>query len=83
MLTPSFAANAPLERLVFIRCSASNSASNWVLFWQECETTLMALITNWQNGCRNHPFRQNFVRAVFIEVVFQKNAAGIEKRPWI
>ena len=58
MLTPSFTANASWESLVFIRYSFSNSASDWGLFWQGYESTLMALITRWQKGFRNHPFRQ-------------------------
>jgi hypothetical protein len=58
MLTPSFTASAPWERLVFMRYSVSNSASDWGLFWQGCESTLTALITRWQKGFRNHPFRQ-------------------------
>jgi hypothetical protein len=57
MLTPSFAANAPLERLVFIRYFVSNSARELVLFWQGFESTLTVLITRWQKGFRNHPFR--------------------------
>jgi hypothetical protein len=61
MLTPSFTANAPWERLVFMRYSVSNSASDWGLFWQGCESTLTALITRWQKGFRNHPFRQIFL----------------------
>jgi hypothetical protein len=58
MLTPSLAANAPLERLVFIRYFVSNSANELVLFWPACESTFKALITRWQKGFRNHPFRQ-------------------------
>ncbi len=47
-----------LERLNFTRCFVSNSASDWVLFWQGGESTRTALITRWQNGFRNDPFRQ-------------------------
>jgi hypothetical protein len=57
VLMPSFTANAAWERLVFMRYFVSNSASEWVLFWQGCESTLTALITRWQKGFRNHPFR--------------------------
>jgi hypothetical protein len=57
MLTPSFVANPPLERLVFVRYLVSNSTNELVLFWQGFESTLTALITRWQKGFRNHPFR--------------------------
>jgi hypothetical protein len=57
MLTPSFAANASWEMLAFIGYFVSNSASDWVLFWKGCESTLTALINKWQKGCRNHPLR--------------------------
>jgi hypothetical protein len=43
-----------------MRCFVSDSASDWVLFWQGGESTLMALITKWQKGFRNDPFRQLF-----------------------
>jgi hypothetical protein len=56
-LTPSFAARVVLERLNFRRYFVSNSASDWVLFWQGGESTLTALITRWQKGCRKDPFR--------------------------
>jgi hypothetical protein len=57
-LTPNFAAKTAWGKLVFWRYSVSNSASDWGLFWQGCESTLMVLITRWQKGIRNHPFRQ-------------------------
>src|ERR1700677_4347573 len=57
MLTPSFTANASWEMLVFTGYFVSNSASDWGPFWKGCESTLTALITKWQKGCRNHPFR--------------------------
>jgi hypothetical protein len=60
MLTPSFEANASLERLVFMRYFVSNSPRDLVRFWQECESTLVALITKWQKGRTIHPFRQHF-----------------------
>jgi len=46
-----------LKRLNFTWCFISNSASDWVLFWQGCESTLMALNTKWQKGFRTDPFR--------------------------
>src|ERR1039458_3196137 len=56
-LTPSFAANVIVEKpdssLYFI----SDSAKDWVLFWQGGESTLTALITRWQKGFRNHRIR--------------------------
>src|ERR1039458_2108234 len=59
-LTPSFAANVIVEKpdssLYFI----SDFPKDCVLFWQGGESTLTALITRWQKGCRNHPFRQFF-----------------------
>jgi hypothetical protein len=71
MLTPSFAANVPLERLVFIRYFVSNSASELVLFWQGCEPTLMALITRWQKGFRNHLFRHiDFIQKINVFMSF-------------
>jgi hypothetical protein len=71
MLTPSFAANVPLERLVFIRYFVSNSASELVLFWQGCESTLMALITRWQKGFRNHLFRHiDFIQKINVFMSF-------------
>jgi hypothetical protein len=58
-LTPSFAAKVACEQFDFMRCFVSNVASDWVLFCQGGESALMALITRWQKGFRNHPFRQN------------------------
>jgi hypothetical protein len=46
----------PDSSLYFI----SDFAKDWVLFWQGGESTLTALITRWQKGFRNHPFRQLF-----------------------
>jgi hypothetical protein len=60
MLTPSFAANVPLERVVFVRYFVSFSASDCALFWQGFESTLTALITRWQKGFRNYPFHHFF-----------------------
>jgi hypothetical protein len=56
-LTSSFDAKAVREKPDFSLYFISNSARDWVLFWQGCESTLMALITSWQKGFRNHPFR--------------------------
>jgi hypothetical protein len=57
---PSFAAKVSFVRLDFSRYFVSNSASDWLLFWQGGESTLAALITRWQKGFKNHPFRQLF-----------------------
>jgi hypothetical protein len=56
-LTPSFAAKVVLEKHVSSLYFVSDSAMDWVLFWQGGESTLTALITRWQKGCRNHLFR--------------------------
>ena len=57
-LTPSFVAKLSWLSLIFMRYFVSNSASDWVLFLQGGESTLMALITRWQKGFKNDPFRQ-------------------------
>jgi hypothetical protein len=57
-LTPSFAANVIVEKPDSSLHFISDFAKDWVLFWQGGESTLMALITRWQKGFRNHPFRQ-------------------------
>jgi hypothetical protein len=58
MLTPSFVANKSRLRPAFMRYFASNSAIELALFLQGGESTLTALITKWQKGFRNDPFRQ-------------------------
>jgi hypothetical protein len=57
-LTPSFAAKFSWARLIFMRYFVSNCPSDWGLFLQGGESTLMALITRWQKGFKNDPFRQ-------------------------
>jgi hypothetical protein len=57
-LTPSFTAKFSWARLIFMRYFVSNCPSDWGLFLQGGESTLMALITRWQKGFKNDPFRQ-------------------------
>jgi hypothetical protein len=56
-LTPSFVAKLSRLSFIFMRYFVSNSASDWGLFLQGGESTLMALITRWQKGFKNDPFR--------------------------
>src|ERR1039458_1408476 len=59
-LMPSFAAKVSRVRIVFNRQFLSSSASDWLLFCEGGESTLMDLITRWQKGFKNHPFRHLF-----------------------
>jgi len=60
MPTPSFVAEAFRGKFDFSQYLVSDSASNWVLFCQGCESTLTTLITKWQKGFRNDLFREWF-----------------------
>jgi hypothetical protein len=53
-LTPSFAARM---FLVILLCKRQAVSILGKLSSRGCESTLTALITRWQKGFRNHPFR--------------------------
>ncbi len=79
-LTPSFVARLSRLSFIFMRYFVSNSASDWGLFLQGGESILMALITRWQKGFKNDPFRQLFFNNVDNGLVGFSILCGVQGR---